>query len=64
MNQEQISIVDWAPAYGPSTAMVNTDTVLSCSLIAWLLAKLLPAVEPEATRISRSQPLTPAVAVH
>ncbi|MBN1875322.1 MAG: hypothetical protein JXA33_13925 [Anaerolineae bacterium] len=30
----------WVPVMGSSTAMLDLDTALVCSLIAWLLAKL------------------------
>lgn len=40
MNQPTTTAMDWVPAFGPSTAMVDMETVLSCSLLIWLLARL------------------------
>lgn len=30
---------EWIPVAVPGTAMLDMDTMLSCSLIAWLLAR-------------------------
>jgi hypothetical protein len=43
MNQPATIAMDWVPAFGPSTAVLDMETVLSCSLLIWLLARLLPA---------------------
>lgn len=42
MNQPATIAMDWVPAFGPSTAVLDMETVLSCSLLIWLLARLLP----------------------
>lgn len=39
-DRKPTAVDTWIPALGVSTAAVDMDTALSCSLIAWLLTQL------------------------